>query len=111
MTVPPSNLGSCMLSQVIATSRSLARLPKELEEHGAKSLLLDLCAPDEDIRQAAETAIAVYGHVDVLVNNAGTAETASVPVEELRCVLFVARHTASLTFPLIVSRISANNSK
>ena len=74
----------CLLLQVVATVRSLSKFPKELEEHGAKPLVLDLCAADEDIQHAAQDAIAIYGHVDVLVNNAGTIETALGPVEELR---------------------------
>lgn len=44
--------------------------------------MLDLTDSDENIQQAAESAIQVYGHVDVLVNNAGT-NSAIGPVEEV----------------------------
>ena len=50
-----------------------------LREAGAKPLVLDLDSPDDVVRQAAQDAIQVYGHVDVLVNNAGTLEVLNQP--------------------------------
>ncbi|KAI9050399.1 hypothetical protein LZ554_005564 [Drepanopeziza brunnea f. sp. 'monogermtubi'] len=38
---------------------------------GAAILELDVTSPQEDIDAVVEKAIAVYGHVDVLINNAG----------------------------------------
>lgn len=66
--------------QVIATVRSLSKFPDTLR--GAEPLILDLNASDTEIRKAGEAALKIYGHVDVLVNNAGYGVVA--PVEELR---------------------------
>lgn len=68
--------------QVIATVRSLGKFPAALKEAGADPLVLDLNDTDANIRAAAETAIKVYGRVDVLVNNAGSTN-AVAPLEEL----------------------------
>ena len=58
---------------MIATVRSLEKFPAPLRELGAHPLVLDLTHSDEVVQQAAEEAIKVYGHVDVLVNSAGFA--------------------------------------
>ncbi|KAI0916220.1 hypothetical protein AcV5_003218 [Taiwanofungus camphoratus] len=65
--------------KVIATVRSLSKFPDTLR--GAEPLILDLNASDTEIRKAGEAALKIYGHVDVLVNNAGYGVVA--PVEEL----------------------------
>ena len=57
--------------QVIATIRSLDRLPQSLKDQGADPLVLDLMSPDEEIKLVAERALQVHGRIDVLVNNAG----------------------------------------
>ncbi|GBE84245.1 Uncharacterized oxidoreductase [Sparassis crispa] len=75
-------LAQYVLSQgdkVIATVRSMAKFTDSLK--GAEPLILDLNAPDAEIRQAGEAALKVYGHVDVLVNNAAFGVVG--PVEEL----------------------------
>jgi NAD(P)-dependent dehydrogenase (short-subunit alcohol dehydrogenase family) len=72
--------------KVIATVRSLARFPAALNEAGARALELDLDASDEVVQQAAENAIRIYDHVDVLVNNAGSNLFGYGPVEEVRSV-------------------------
>ncbi|KZT02818.1 NAD(P)-binding protein [Laetiporus sulphureus 93-53] len=69
---------------VVATVRSLSKLPDTLRDAGAKALVLDLNACDADIRRAGEEALKVYGHIDVLVNNAAYGVVA--PVEELKQV-------------------------
>lgn len=58
--------------KVIATgrARSVAKL-EELKENGAAILELDVTAPLDTLREIAKKAVAVYGRVDVLVNNAG----------------------------------------
>lgn len=58
--------------QVIATGRerSLAKLD-ELQSKGAATLELDVTSSLDTLHAAAKKAIAIYGRVDVLVNNAG----------------------------------------
>ncbi|KZT23765.1 NAD(P)-binding protein [Neolentinus lepideus HHB14362 ss-1] len=56
--------------KVIATARRADAL-RELEELGAYGLFLDVTSPAAELRKAVETAVAVYGRIDVLVNNAG----------------------------------------
>ena len=50
----------------------MAKFPAILKEAGAHALVLDLDASDETVKATAEQAIAIFGHVDVLVNNAGS---------------------------------------
>ncbi|KAI0041215.1 short chain dehydrogenase [Auriscalpium vulgare] len=58
--------------KVIATTRarSLGQLA-DLKGAGADVLELDVTAPLADLHTVAQAAIALHGHVDVLVNNAG----------------------------------------
>ncbi|KII93156.1 hypothetical protein PLICRDRAFT_130690 [Plicaturopsis crispa FD-325 SS-3] len=56
--------------RVIATARKIEALD-ELKSKGASTLHLDVTAPEEELQAFAERAIRVYGHVDVLINNAG----------------------------------------
>ncbi|PCH37048.1 NAD(P)-binding protein [Wolfiporia cocos MD-104 SS10] len=77
-------LAQHVLSQgdkVIATVRSLSKFPASLKDAGAQPVVLHLNAPDAEIRKAGEEALRVYGHIDVLVNNAGYGVIS--PVEEL----------------------------
>ncbi|PCH43289.1 NAD(P)-binding protein [Wolfiporia cocos MD-104 SS10] len=77
-------LAEYVLSQgdsVIATGRSLAKFPSTLKDAGAKLLVLDLSSTDAEIRRAGEEALKIYGHIDILFNNAGFGLV--VPVEEL----------------------------
>ncbi|EKM57121.1 uncharacterized protein PHACADRAFT_91165 [Phanerochaete carnosa HHB-10118-sp] len=69
--------------KVVATVRSLSKVPDALRAAGARPLILNLDDPDEHIQQAAKQAITVYGYVDVLVNNAGTSINGYGPIEEL----------------------------
>lgn len=58
--------------KVIATGRqrSLGQT-FELEAEGAKVLELDVTAPLVALKGTADRAVAIYGRVDVVVNNAG----------------------------------------
>lgn len=58
--------------KVIATARarSIAKLD-DLKAKGADTIQLDVTAPLETLKEAAEKAVAIHGHVDVVVNNAG----------------------------------------
>ncbi|TFY80625.1 hypothetical protein EWM64_g3385 [Hericium alpestre] len=58
--------------KVIATSRarSIHKLDN-LKHQGADVLELEVTAPLEELHEVAKQAIAIYGRVDVLVNNAG----------------------------------------
>lgn len=54
----------------IATARSVEKL-RHLEGTGARFVQLDVESGEEGLRGKVEEAIAVWGAVDVLVNNAG----------------------------------------
>lgn len=58
--------------KVIATgrARSLAKLD-DLKAQGAATLELDVTSPLDKLKEVAKEAVAIYGHIDVLVNNAG----------------------------------------
>jgi NADP-dependent 3-hydroxy acid dehydrogenase YdfG len=55
--------------KAIATGRSLSKLSR-LEVAGAATLQLDITDTQQNIRDIITKAIAVYGRIDVLVNNA-----------------------------------------
>ncbi|KAJ6553195.1 dehydrogenase [Mycena capillaripes] len=59
--------------RVIATARRLETLV-DLEASGAKTLALDVTSSVEELAAVAAKAIAIYGQVDYLVNNAGFAQ-------------------------------------
>lgn len=61
---------------VIATARKLESI-QDLEKAGAKTMQLDVTDGQQNLNRIAEKAIAVYGTVDVLVNNAGYATAAA----------------------------------
>ncbi|KDQ64088.1 hypothetical protein JAAARDRAFT_64002 [Jaapia argillacea MUCL 33604] len=58
--------------KVIATarSRSLSKL-EDLRAQGADTLELDVTSGLDSLKEVAKKAVAIYGRVDVLVNNAG----------------------------------------
>ena len=56
--------------KVIATARNIEKI-QHLETQGATVLQLDVTADKESIDRAVQSALGVYGRIDVLVNNAG----------------------------------------
>ncbi|KAL2813043.1 hypothetical protein BDW59DRAFT_176848 [Aspergillus cavernicola] len=58
--------------KVVATARNLSIIP-HLKNRGAVITLLDIPAPQVELEAKTHEAIAIYGHVNVLVNNAGYA--------------------------------------
>jgi NADP-dependent 3-hydroxy acid dehydrogenase YdfG len=69
--------------KVIATARNASKL-KHLADLGALTLSLDVTAPDAEIQKVVAEAIKIYGHVDILFNNAG--QVLEGAVEEIRFV-------------------------
>jgi NADP-dependent 3-hydroxy acid dehydrogenase YdfG len=57
-------------NKVIATARNSSRI-ENLKQKGAEILELDVTWPQEKIDTAIQAAINIYGHIDVLINNAG----------------------------------------
>lgn len=57
---------------VIATARNTHSLPMETKEQPhLRTLQLDVTAPQEVLSDKIRDAVAIFGHIDVLVNNAG----------------------------------------
>jgi len=56
--------------KVIATARNADQI-SSLKELGAATLQLDVTATQEQLNLKAEEALAIYGRIDTLVNNAG----------------------------------------
>ncbi len=61
--------------KVIATGRKSQTRLVHLKEAGASILELDVTASQAELDAKAKEAIAIYGHIDVLVNNAGYVQT------------------------------------
>jgi NAD(P)-dependent dehydrogenase (short-subunit alcohol dehydrogenase family) len=83
--------------KVIATARTPAKL-SALVEAGAHPLQLDVTRPLAELQSLADQAVAVYGRIDVLVNNAayvlqGVIEAARYPI----AVSCVSCHSTQLT--------------
>jgi NAD(P)-dependent dehydrogenase (short-subunit alcohol dehydrogenase family) len=60
--------------KVIGTMRDLARASeavKAIESQGGKVIQMDMTEPQASIIEKVKAAEAIYGQIDVLVNNAG----------------------------------------
>lgn len=55
--------------KVIATARNVSKIA-DLKKSGAHVMQLDITADQKTLDAVAEEAIAVYGEIDVLINNA-----------------------------------------
>ena len=53
----------------------------DLKKAGAATLDLDVTSPLEKLHEAAKEAIAFYGQVDVVVNNAGKGVSLIAPID------------------------------
>jgi NAD(P)-dependent dehydrogenase (short-subunit alcohol dehydrogenase family) len=68
--------------RVIATARNGIQRLAPLKEAGAAVIDLDVTAPQAEIDAKIKEALAIYGEIDVLVNNAGYIEAGII--EEIR---------------------------
>lgn len=60
--------------KVIATARAPISRLTELEKAGAIALEFDVTGSLQDVQLLVDKAISVFGHIDVVVPNAGIAE-------------------------------------
>ncbi|KAF5572774.1 Zn(II)Cys6 transcriptional activator [Fusarium pseudoanthophilum] len=87
--------------KVIATARNSARI-KSLASQGAAVLELDVTDSQDSIDQIISNAIAIYGRIDVLVNNAGFVAAGSW--EDLSYNEFVSSFETNVFGPIKVTR-------
>ena len=64
--------------KVIATARNASERLQYAKVAGAAILDLDITASQEELDKKIDQAIAIYGSIDVLVNNAGYIEASLV---------------------------------
>ena len=77
----------CRLAICARDGDELARARKQLEERGARVQAIQCDVGDRDqVRHMVDEVIGYYGHIDVLVNNAGTISVA--PIENLELTDF-----------------------
>jgi NADP-dependent 3-hydroxy acid dehydrogenase YdfG len=55
--------------KVIATARDPAKIA-DLKAFGAATLALDVTDTEENVNKTISAAVEIYGHIDILVNNA-----------------------------------------
>ncbi|KAI6908459.1 hypothetical protein KC318_g4376 [Hortaea werneckii] len=68
---------------VIATARNVQNLDS-LKAMGAATMQLDVNEPFPNIKEKVQQALGIYGHIDVLLSNAGYAELANTLSEHLQ---------------------------
>jgi NAD(P)-dependent dehydrogenase (short-subunit alcohol dehydrogenase family) len=81
VTGTSSGFGETFVSQilargdkVIATAHNVSKISK-LKDMGASVLELDVTWPMDRLAKALKEAVAIYGKLDVLINNAGYVHT------------------------------------
>ncbi|CEI68015.1 unnamed protein product [Fusarium venenatum] len=87
--------------KIIATARNSARI-ESLASQGAAVLELDVTDTQDNIDQTIAKAIAIYGRIDVLVNNAGFVAAGSW--EDLSYDEFVSSFETNVFGPIKVTR-------
>jgi len=87
--------------EVIATARNIDTI-KDLESAGASILQLDVTASPDSLHQIAKDAVAIHGHVDFVINNAGYSELGTI--EELTSEETFKQFNTNVFGPLNVSR-------
>ncbi|KAF4450150.1 hypothetical protein F53441_6668 [Fusarium austroafricanum] len=87
--------------KVIATARNSARI-EALANEGAAILELDVTHSQSAVDQAMNHAITIYGHIDVLVNNAGYVAAGSL--EDLSYEDYLASFETNVFGPIKVTR-------
>lgn len=88
--------------KVIATARGDASRLDNLKAQGAAVLQLDVTSPQSVLDATINEAIKIYGHIDVLLNNAGYIEAGLF--EELDHDLFLKSMMANYFGPLNLTR-------
>lgn len=89
--------------QVVATARNPAQLVNLRDRYGDSVLTVALDVTDESqAREAVDTAIATYGQLDVLVNNAGYGNVS--PVEDTSLEEFRAQIETNLFGVIIMTK-------
>ncbi|KAE8345035.1 hypothetical protein BDV24DRAFT_148475 [Aspergillus arachidicola] len=57
--------------KVIATARDINTLTEYTNHDNIRLMQLDVTAPKEVLKEVVDKAISIFGHVDILINNAG----------------------------------------
>ncbi|SPN99283.1 related to short chain oxidoreductase/dehydrogenase [Cephalotrichum gorgonifer] len=68
--------------RVIAAVRTPSKVPESLQRPDVKALRFDLAWTQEEMNDYAKTAVAAFGQIDVLVNNAGFAYMGAIEESE-----------------------------
>ncbi|RDW88418.1 hypothetical protein BP6252_00450 [Coleophoma cylindrospora] len=87
--------------KIIATARNVSKL-EPLKAIGAQILQLDITASQEQLDSCMKEALAIYGHIDVLVNNAGY--TLLGTIEELMYDQWLAQFNTNLFGTINITR-------
>ncbi|TVY20858.1 putative oxidoreductase YusZ [Lachnellula arida] len=87
--------------KIIATARNVSKLDT-LRVIGAQILRLDVTASQEQLDSCIKDALAIYGHIDVLVNNAGYTDLGTI--EEMMHDRWLAQFKTNLFGTINVTR-------